>query len=148
MNPAATLQDLALVLKEYRITKIFGDRYAGAFPAEALSKSGIKFEPTEFSKSSLYKNSLPLITSGKVELLDKPRLRNQVINLERRSKGGRETIDHVRGAHDNLANAVAGCIVHLSLKGVKTHGTREKSGHLNLGPLALGRSVFLSRKRY
>ena len=127
--PSETLKDFAKILKEYKVFKVVGDRYAGAFPAEALSKSGITFEATEYSKSALYKNMLPLITSGRVELLDKPRLRNQVINLERRSRGGRETIDHARGAHDDVANAVAGVLVYLANKGVKTHGTRERSGH-------------------
>ena len=88
--PSETLKDFAKILREYGISKAIGDRFAGAFPAEALAKSGITFEATEYSKSSLYKNVLPLITSGRVELLDKPRLRNQAINLERRSKGGRE----------------------------------------------------------
>ena len=127
--PSETLKDFAKILKEYKVFKVVGDRYAGAFPAEALSKSGITFEATEYSKSSLYKNVLPLITSGRVELLDKPRLRNQAINLERRSKGGRETIDHTRGAHDDVINAVAGVLVYLANKGVKTHGTRSRSGH-------------------
>ena len=127
--PSETLKDFAKILREYGVSKVIGDRYAGAFPAEALAKSGITFEATEYSKSSLYKNVLPLITSGRVELLDKPRLRNQAINLERRSKGGRESIDHTRGAHDDVINAVAGVLVYLANKGVKTHGTRARSGH-------------------
>ena len=130
-DPAATLEELSMVLKEYRITTVYGDRFAGSFPKEAFSKSGIKFVTTDQSKSNIYQAALPLLTSGKVELLDKPRLRNQMINLERKSTtGGRVAIDHARSGHDDTANAVAGCIVHLSLKGVKTHGTREKSGHL------------------
>ena len=128
--PSETLKEFSALLKLYGVSKVVGDRYAGAFPAEAFAKSGVKFEPTAFSKSDLYKNVLPLITSGRVELLDKPRLRNQMLNLERRSRGGRETIDHVRGAHDDVANAVAGVLVYLSRKGVKNHGTRERSGHL------------------
>ena len=127
--PSETLKDFAKILREYGVSKVTGDRYAGAFPAEALAKSGITFEATQYSKSSLYKNVLPLITSGRVELLDKPRLRNQAINLERRSKGGRETIDHTRGAHDDVINAVDGVLVYLANKGVKTHGTRARSGH-------------------
>ena len=35
----------------------------------------------------------------------------QLIGLERRTaRGGRDSIDHAPGAHDDLANAVAGCI--------------------------------------
>ena len=128
--PSETLKDFAKVLKEYRVSRVVGDRYAGAFPAEAFSKSGVTFEATDHSKSALYKAVLPLITSGRVELLDKPRLRNQLLNLERKSTGGRESIDHYRGAHDDVANCVSGLLVLLSEKGVKNHGTRIRSGHL------------------
>jgi hypothetical protein len=41
---------------------------------------------------------------------------NQLASLERRtSRGGKETIDHSPGAHDNEANVVAGvahCVVN------------------------------------
>ena len=128
--PSETLKDFAKILKEYRVSKVVGDRYAGAFPAEAFSKAGVTFEATENSKSQIYKAVLPLITSGRVELLDKPRLRNQLLNLERRATtGGREVIDHHRGAHDDVANCVCGLLVYLSEKGVKNHGTQLRSGH-------------------
>ena len=127
--PSETLSDFAKVLKEYRVSKVVGDRYAGAFPAEAFNKSGVTFEATDHSKSQIYKNVLPLITSARVVLLDQPRLRNQLLNLERRATGGRETIDHHRGAHDDVANCVSGLLVLLSEKGVKNHGTQLRSGH-------------------
>jgi hypothetical protein len=42
-------------------------------------------------------------------LLDHPRLLTQLVGLERRTaRGGRDSIDHAPGAHDDLANAVAG----------------------------------------
>ena len=127
--PSETLKDFAKVLKEYKVTRVVGDRFAGAFPAEAFSKAGVTFEATDHSKSQIYKAVLPLITSGRVELLDKPRLRNQLLNLERKATAGRETIDHHRGAHDDVANCVSGLLVLLSEKGVKNHGTQLRSGH-------------------
>ena len=129
-KPSETLKEFSLILRMYRVSKIVGDRYAGDFPAEAFSKEGIRFEATEHSKSQIYKAVLPLITSGRVELLDKPRLRNQLLNLERKSRGGRDSIDHPRNAHDDCANAVCGLLVYLSEKGVKNHGSRARSGHL------------------
>ena len=128
--PSETLKDFAKILKEYRVSKVVGDRYAGAFPAEAFSKAGVTFEATDHSKSQIYKSVLPLITSARVQLLDKPRLRNQLLNLERRATGGREKIDHHRGAHDDVANCVCGLLVYLSEKGIKNHGTKIRSGHL------------------
>ena len=42
-------------------------------------------------------------------MLDYPRLVTQLCGLERRTaRGGRDSIDHAPGAHDDLANAVAG----------------------------------------
>ena len=42
-------------------------------------------------------------------MLDHPRLVNQLVSLERRTaRGGRDSIDHAPGAHDDIANVVAG----------------------------------------
>jgi hypothetical protein len=45
-------------------------------------------------------------------LLDHPRLVAQLCALERRTaRGGRDSIDHPPGAHDDVANAAAGALV-------------------------------------
>jgi hypothetical protein len=45
----------------------------------------------------------------RIDLLDHPRLLTQLVGVERnRARGGRDSIDHTPGAHDDLANAVAG----------------------------------------
>jgi len=55
---------------------------------------------------------LPLINSQQVELLDQPKLISQLCSLERRTaRGGRDSIDHPPGAHDDVANAAAGVLV-------------------------------------
>ena len=70
------------------------------------------YEPAEKSKSELYVDLLPLINSGAVDLLDHDRLVMQMTSLERRtSRGGKDSIDHAPGAHDDIANAVAGALV-------------------------------------
>ena len=52
---------------------------------------------------------LPLLNSRRLDLLDHPRLINQICNLERRvARGCRDSIDHPTGGHDDLANVVAG----------------------------------------
>jgi hypothetical protein len=52
---------------------------------------------------------LPAINSRRLDLLDHPRLLAQIASLERRTaRGGRDSIDHAPGGHDDLANAVAG----------------------------------------
>jgi hypothetical protein len=58
----------------------------------------------------LYQGFLPLLNSGKVELLDNAVCVAQLANLERKTaRGGRDSIDHPSGAyHDDVANSVAG----------------------------------------
>jgi hypothetical protein len=57
-------------------------------------------------------NLLPLLNSGRVELLGSRRLVAQLVGLERRvSRGGKDCIDHAPGAHDDLANSAAGALI-------------------------------------
>ena len=89
-----------------------GDRYAGEWPTEGFRKAGITYEPSANPKSTLYGEALPHLNSGKCELLDHSRLAAQIVGLERRTaRGGRDSIDHPPGAHDDLANAALGALV-------------------------------------
>jgi hypothetical protein len=64
------------------------------------------------SKSELCGALLPLLNSRRVDLLDDKRLVSQLLGLERRTaRGGRDSIDHAPGAHDDVINAVAGALV-------------------------------------
>jgi hypothetical protein len=66
----------------------------------------------ERAKSDIYRDALPLLNSGRAELLDHERLTAQLCGLERRTaRGGRDSIDHPPGSHDDVANAVAGALV-------------------------------------
>jgi hypothetical protein len=43
-------------------------------------------------------------------------MKRQFLGLERRAtRGGRDTVDHPRGGHDDVSNAVAGALVHAKL---------------------------------
>ena len=108
-SPEDVVSEFAELLKSYRITKITGDRYAGDWPRERFREHGVSYEPAQKPKSDLYRDLLPAINSRKLDLLDHPRLLTQLVGLERRTaRGGRDSIDHAPGAHDDLANAVAG----------------------------------------
>ena len=81
-------------------------------PASALDLQALVTKYPTSAKSDLYRDMLPLLNSGKVELLDHPRLISQLCGLERRTaRGGRDSIDHAPGQHDDLANAVAGAAI-------------------------------------
>jgi len=110
-SPEAVVAEYAALLKTYRVTKVVGDRYAGEWPREQFKKHGVTYEPSAKPKSDLYRDLLPAINSQRVELLDHDRLVAQLVGLERRTgRGGRDSIDHAPGAHDDLANAVAGAL--------------------------------------
>jgi len=52
------------------------------------------------------------LNSGRLELLDVPLLASQLAGLERRvGRGGRDSIDHPPGGHDDLVNAAAGALL-------------------------------------
>jgi hypothetical protein len=97
---------------------VVGDRYGGEFPREQFRKHGVSYEPSPKFKNDLYRDLLPLLNSRKIELLDHPRLVNQLVGLERRTaRGGKDSIDHAQGAHDDLANAAAGALVSCTSPG-------------------------------
>jgi hypothetical protein len=114
-SPDAVVEEFAAVLKSYGVTEVVGDRYAGEWPRERFNQHGITYEPAERPKSDLYRDFLPIINSGRCELLDNARMVAQLVSLERRTaRGGRDSIDHPPGAHDDLANVCAGAIVQVA----------------------------------
>jgi hypothetical protein len=111
-SPETVTEEYARLIRQYRCTTVYGDRYGGEWPREQFRKNAVNYEPAENSKSELYADLLPLINSGAVDLLDHDKLVLQLTMLERRTaRGGRDSIDHPRGAHDDVANAVAGALV-------------------------------------
>jgi hypothetical protein len=108
-SPEAVVAEFAATLKQYRVTVVRGDRFAGEWPVEQFSKFGIRYEAAAKPKSDLYVDLLPLINSRRIDLLDNAKLVTQLVGLERRTaRGGKDSIDHAPGGHDDVANAVAG----------------------------------------
>jgi hypothetical protein len=108
-SPEAVVGEYARLLKNYNVNSITGDKYAGIWPVEQFAKFNIRYEQSAAPKSDLYRDTLPLINSHRIDLLDNPKLIAQACGLERRTaRSGRDSIDHAPGAHDDLINAVAG----------------------------------------
>jgi hypothetical protein len=111
-SPEGVVSEFANLIKSYGITSCSGDRYAGEWPREQFRKRGITYEISEKTKSEIYLAALPMINSRRVDLLDHKRLLSQFLSLERRTaRGGRDSIDHAPGAHDDVANAAMGALV-------------------------------------
>jgi len=108
-SPEAITKDFADTFQAYGIRKVCGDRYAGEWPREQFAKYGIQYEASARPKNELYKDLLPKLNSGEIELLDNERLVYQLCSLERSTaRGGRDSIDHPPHGHDDVANAVPG----------------------------------------
>ena len=111
-SPEAVVAEIAALLKCYKISRVTGDRYAGEWPRERFRMSGITYDISERPKTDIYRDSLPLLNCGKLELLDHKRLASQLVGLERRTaRGGRDSIDHGPAGHDDLCNAALGALL-------------------------------------
>jgi hypothetical protein len=111
-SPEFAIAQLVSLLKAYRIYTVEGDNYGGEFAREPLRKVGISYVLAKKPKSDLYSHHLlPMLNSGRVDLLDNARAIQQIISLEAHTaRAGKDKIDHPPGGHDDLANAIAGLI--------------------------------------
>ena len=116
-NPAEATAAFCETLKRYGCTSVVGDQWARGYPAAGFAEHGITYVDSDRNRSDIYLSFLPLVMSQRVQLLDLPKLKNQLLALERRpGKNGRDSVDHPPGAssHDDLINAVALAVVKLA----------------------------------
>jgi hypothetical protein len=119
-SPASIAEEFASILKAYRVSRVKGDRYAGRWPRDEFQKHGIEYVASDRDRSALYLEFMARINSGAVILPPDQRMQRQFANLERRAhRGGRDTIDHPPGAHDDRANAVAGAVAFAMIRQMK-----------------------------
>lgn len=111
-STSTATEQVAVLLKRYGISHVTGDRYGGDWPAQELLKHGISYTASEFSKSEIYLEVIPLFSAGRVRLLANERLLAQLRQLERRTgRSGRDSVDHTPGSHDDIANAACGALL-------------------------------------
>ena len=110
-SPDEVVKEFADLLRAYGVSSVTGDRYGGQWPQERFQRHGIRYEPSERTKSDIYREFVAPVNAGSVALLDLPVLRAQLQGLERRvARGGRDSIDHGPGGRDDVANAAAGAL--------------------------------------
>jgi hypothetical protein len=114
-SPDDVAKEFSDTIKSYGISTVRGDRYGGMWPRERFAVHGIDYQVATMPKSDIYLSLLPLLNSGRAELLDHSRLTAQLCALERRTaRGGKDSVDHSPGAHDDIVNAAAGALVMAS----------------------------------
>jgi hypothetical protein len=112
-SPEQVCAECAQTLRAYGLSRVMSDRYSLGWTFEALRRHQITLEYSSRSRSDLYRELIPLVTSGAVDLLDHKKLRTQLLSLERRISRatGHETIDAPVGQHEDVANAACGALV-------------------------------------
>lgn len=126
-DPDSVTASCAMALTPYGVRTVTGDRYAGEWPVSRFRAHGITYRASELAKSDIYLAFLPVLNSGRVRLLDLPQAKKQLTSLDRfEHRGGRDTIDHPKGQHDDVANAVAGVVVMVDQKRLGARPVAEK----------------------
>ena len=111
-SPDDVVLEFAGLMKSYSIKEATADKWGGDFVVESFQKAGIKIKHAEMTKSDLYRELLPMLNAKRCNLIENTTLSKQLVSLERRvARGGRDSIDHPQGAHDDVANAAAGALV-------------------------------------
>jgi hypothetical protein len=122
-SPESVVKEFSKLLKAYGVHCVTGDRYSGEWCREMFARYGVTYMVSEQTKSQLYGEWLPLVTSQRVALLDHPKLVQEALGLERRTaRGGRDSIDHGPHGHDDLLNAAAGALVLAAQRGAGDAG--------------------------
>jgi hypothetical protein len=102
-NPRDAVRKFVRALREYGLSEVWGDAYAGQTFRRDFEDAGITYRVSELSRTELYEELEPPLNAGEVELLDIPKLRDQLLTLVIR--GSR--VDHQHGDHDDWSNAAA-----------------------------------------
>jgi hypothetical protein len=131
-SPKVVIEQCCDLLKQYSVRKLTADRYAAEFVAEGFREHQITLEHSLKPKSQIYSEFLPLLNSKTCDLLDNPRLRTQLIGLERRvARSGKDSIDHGPGGHDDIANAVAGAMTSMGVRKYRYDATLSWIGSVD-----------------
>jgi hypothetical protein len=111
-DPAVATFEMAAILKQYGLSSVTGDKYGAQWVVSAFASHGIQYRHSKRDRSEIYLDAMPLFTSGRARLLDHARMVGQFCSLERTTApSGRDKVDHGKGGHDDLCNAVAGAMV-------------------------------------
>jgi hypothetical protein len=110
--PANVIAELAQLLRNYRISEVWGDRAFHGFHSDEWLRNDRVFRPSPRTTSESYLKALPRMLAGRVRLLDHPGGRSQFAMLERKPMAGGDHVDHPRSAsaHDDVACAIAGAM--------------------------------------
>jgi hypothetical protein len=118
--------EIARLAKDHGLREVWGDRYTQRWIIEAFARHHITYrhphvkrdgKPIYLDRSLAYLASESLFASGRIRILDHPRLIRELKNLERRPTQSGDKIDHPTGQHDDYASVTclgAGMLISTS----------------------------------
>ena len=92
-NPRSAVARFATALKDYRLSSVIGDQYAGQTFKADFESHGIAYRSAGRTKSEFYEALEPALNAGEVELPDLPILQEQLLCLVMR--GSRSTTNPI-----------------------------------------------------
>jgi hypothetical protein len=118
-DPQKVVREIRNACMMYSIRTVHGDSFAGGTMPSIFADHQLIYNSKVPTTSQNYERLIPLIMSETVLWPDNDDLRRQVRSLVVwRSRGGRTTIGHPVGRHDDLIAAVAGlCVLLESQRG-------------------------------
>jgi hypothetical protein len=144
-NADDCIYEITAICRQYRCERVIGDAWAGDLLRQRwVALTGASYDVSNRSKSQIYLDWLPLVSSMRVEMLDDDRAVQQALGLERRTTRGsnREVVDHGPTTRDDRINAIAGVLVHCADVSDKiTWSTDDPNWHLYLQAADAGLSV-------
>lgn len=107
-NPIEAVTTVGALLRSYDLKEVTGDAYAADWVVSAFANIGVTYQHSERNRSEIYRDAMPLFTSGRARILDNQKLISQFGSLERKTSSmGKDKIDHGPNGHDDLCNAAA-----------------------------------------
>src|SRR6267143_1121148 len=110
-DPQKVTAEYSLLLKQYGLARVTGDRYSAEWVVSAHRANGIYYEVSQRSASEIYLEALPRFATGAIQLLDNRPLLTELRQLERFTGAGRDRVDHPPRGHDDLAVAACGALL-------------------------------------
>ena len=95
-NPRDAVTKFSWLLRQYGLSSVTSDHYAGLTFFMDFEAHGIHCRATNKSKTEIYEAFEPRLNAGEIELLDVPVLQEQLMTLVIRGRN----IDHQPGDHD------------------------------------------------
>ena len=101
-SPEAVVAEFCQLLKTYHAAAVFGDRYAGEWPREQVGRFGIGYDPAVPRQVAALRRpaGVDQFGAGRPARPSAPR-RPAVRIGAPHSRGGRDSIDHPLGGHDD-----------------------------------------------